>query len=50
MNAQERDTEQYEADFALGGAVEWDEAEDEDTGAELERLLAAVQAARRCGA
>jgi hypothetical protein len=50
MKAQERDTEQYEADFALGGAVEWDELEDEDDGVELERLLGAVHAARHCGA
>lgn len=44
------ETEEFEADFALGGALECDETGDEDTALEMELLVSRVQAARYCGA
>lgn len=42
---------EYEADFALGGEVEFEEHEDErDVEVDLELLAARVQAARLAGA
>lgn len=44
----DREDNPYEADFALGGEVEFDELEDDDV--DLELLAARVQAARLAGA
>ena len=44
------DTEEFHADFALGGEVECEEAGEEDSILEIELLVSRVQAARYCGA
>ncbi len=44
------DTEQFNADFAATGAMEFDELDDAETDFELEQLEARVQAARSWGA
>jgi hypothetical protein len=41
--------DEYEADFALGGEVEF-EAQDDDADTDLEMLMAGVRAARMAGA
>jgi hypothetical protein len=50
MNASAAETNEFEADFALGGEVEFEETEDADTGFELELLAVRVRAARYAGA
>lgn len=44
------ETEQFKADFAASGAMEFDELDESDTDYELEQLAARVQAARSWGA
>ena len=46
MNDQSMELEEFEADFALGGEVEYEESDGDDAAAELEQLLVRVQAAR----
>lgn len=45
----EKEQQQFDADFALGGEVEFDEQDDGES-AELEMLMAGVRAARHSGA
>lgn len=49
MNYELEDTDDFEADFALSGPLEWDEDEDEaETDVEMSQLLSRVAAARLC--
>ena len=53
MNFDYSEAEEYEADFAANGAIEFDELDDSDesdTAVELRLLSIRVQAARHCGA
>jgi hypothetical protein len=50
MNFDYSEAEEYEADFAACGEIEFDETDESDAGMEMELLEARVQAARDCGA
>jgi hypothetical protein len=50
MNFDYSEAEEYEADFAATGAIEFDEIDDTDATIEMELLDARVQAARDSGA
>jgi hypothetical protein len=52
MNFDYSEAEEYEADFAANGALEFDELDEleSDTAIELRLLSIRVQAARHCGA
>jgi hypothetical protein len=52
VNFDYSEAEEYEADFAANGALEFDELDDleSDTAIELKLLSIRVQAARHCGA
>jgi len=50
MNFDYSEAEEYEADFAATGAIEFDELDDADEAFEVDLLAARVQAARHCGA
>jgi hypothetical protein len=44
------ETDEYEADFAAQGEVEFEETEAEDSEHDMDLLLERVKAARFCGA
>jgi len=46
MNDQSMELDEFEADFALGGEVEFEESDGNEAAAELDQLLMRVQAAR----
>ena len=48
MNYELEETEDFAADFALGGPLEWDEEDEVETEIEMSQLLARVTAARLC--
>ena len=50
MNFDYTEAEEYEADFAATGAIEFDEIDESDAAVEMELLAVRAQAARDCGA
>jgi hypothetical protein len=49
LHCRARADDDFEADFALGGEVEFEEADESDLDAEMELLAGRVRAARDAG-
>jgi hypothetical protein len=50
MNFDYSEADEYDADFAAAGPIEFDEIDEGDAAIEDELLAARIQAARDCGA